>query len=179
MKAMLGAWIVLGLPAQAALAAPSTSALDVVIEGCNEGAAGEIGIRELLGSVGDTVGVAVTIHTVNEIDAFSLDIAIPPGLLRFDRAEPGPLTSHFSGFGGMYLPAQGQVRLSGFGVAPIPSGATGRIGIVWFEVLAPGSGAFSTGDYLDDVAGYTPCEQLHGTSPVRSRDFGRVKAAYR
>jgi hypothetical protein len=169
-----------GLSALVLLAANPAPSADVVIEGCNEGALGEIGIRELVGAVGDTVGVAVTVHASNEIDSFSLDIDFPSDLVRFLDAEPGELTSHFLFFGGSYVTQQDQVRLGGADVdSPIPLGSFGRLGIVRFEVIAPGAGAFATLDYLDDLAPYSSCEQAHGTTPVRVATWGHVKIRYR
>jgi hypothetical protein len=162
-------------------AAPGADAADTTILGCNEGNPGEIGVRELVADVGDTVRVAVTIHTTNPVDAFSLDVAFPTDLLAYVSIEGGELTSGFGWLVGTFHAEDGAVRISGFDIDPIASGAYGRLAWISFEVLAPGDGEFSSSNYIDDIRsalGYVSCESAHTPTSVEESSWGRLKAAY-
>jgi hypothetical protein len=165
----------------ALFATSNANAADTTIFGCNEGKPGEIGVRELVADVGDTVRVAVTIHTTNPVDAFSLDVAFPTDLLAYVSIERGELTSGFSWLDGTYRAADGAVRVSGFDLDAIASGAYGRLAWISFEVLAPGDGEFSSSNYIDDIRsalGYVSCESAHTPTSVEESSWGRLKAAY-
>jgi hypothetical protein len=148
-----------------------------VVEGCNELLSGEIGVRELHGAVGDSVDVAVTVHTLGSIDAFGLNLSFPSELLSFVVLSPGDLTAGFTN-----LSAQesgGVVTLGGFTLGEsIPSGAAGRLASLRFVVIAPGTGSFATSSYVDDVQAYHSCESVHGTSPVSAASWGAIKARF-
>lgn len=161
-----------------ALGAPVRAA-DVTVLGCNWLLPGEIGIRELVGDVGDTVGVAVTVNTTGGIDAFGLDIAFPTNLLGYVRTDRGDLTTGWGTASGTLKPAQGVVRIGGFNNTPIPSGVTGRLAVMFFVVEAAGSGAFLTVSHVDDLADYTPCEAVHTPTKIERRTWGAVKDLYR
>jgi hypothetical protein len=163
----------------AASPARTSSRAETLISGCNERNIGEIGIRELAANVGDTVCVAVTVHSSNEIDSFSLDVAFPTDLLRYVDTAPGDLTEDFFLFSGSYLPGQGQVRVSGAHIAPIASGTTGLLARIRFEVAAPGTGVFETGDYLDDISGYVACEDVHPPTALNGSSWGTLKSRFR
>jgi hypothetical protein len=156
---------------------PSLAA-DASVLGCNERLAGEVGIRELAGDVGDTVGVAVTVRTTGSVDAFALDVFFPEHLLSFDGVDPGSLTAGWT-LSGAHLPALHVVRLGGFSASPIPSGAVGRLAVLRFRVDAAGVDSFATGSYLDDLAGYVACESAHAPTAVQTTAWGRVKSLYR
>ena len=152
--------------------------VDTSVLGCNERNAGEVGIRELLGDVGDTVSVAVTVHTTAPLDAFALDVAFPETLLSFVRVDPGNLTGAWT-LSGAYVSTLHAVRIGGFSAAAIPSGTTGRLAVIQFRVAAAGADSFATGNYLDDLAGYAPCEAANGSTAVSATAWGRVKTLYR
>ncbi|MGQ0722477.1 MAG: cohesin domain-containing protein [Candidatus Eiseniibacteriota bacterium] len=166
-----------GLAALLALTAPALGA-DASVLGCNERLAGEVGIRELLGDVGDTVGVAVTVHTTGPVDAFALDVSFPESVLSFDGVATGNLTAGWT-LSAAHLPALHVVRVGGFSASPIPSGAIGRLAVLRFRVDAAGVDSFATGSYLDDLAGYTACESVHAPTAVAAATWGRVKGLYR
>ncbi|NNE44598.1 MAG: hypothetical protein HKN12_10340, partial [Gemmatimonadetes bacterium] len=135
--------------------------------------------RELVGDVGDTVAVPVTLHTMNDVDAFGLDLGFPTVLLSYVRLDPGILTpGPCWNIGGNYLSALNAVRLGGSCLTPLPSGSVGTVAIVHFEIIAAGSGDFSSGGYVDDIAGYTPCESVHSTTDIDQDSWGRVKSLY-
>jgi hypothetical protein len=173
----VGTRAAVGLAALFACTSPARGT-DASVLGCNERLAGEVGIRELLGDVGDTVGVAVTVRTTAPVDAFGLDVAFPENLLSFDGVVPGNLTAGWT-LSAAHLPALHVVRLGGFSASPIPSGAVGRLAVLRFRVDAAGVDSFATGSYLDDLAGYVACESLHAPTAVPATTWGRVKSLYR
>jgi len=160
------------------LAAVPAFGTDASVLGCNERLAGEVGIRELLGDIGDTVGVAVTVHTTGAVDAFAMEVAFPENLLTFVRVDPGNLTAAWT-LSGVHDPVLHVVRLGGFSPAPLAPGATGRLAVIHFRVDGAGADSFATGNYLDDLGGYTACESVHGSTAVSVAPWGRVKALYR
>jgi hypothetical protein len=162
----------------ALLGADGAGAADLVIDGCNERLAGEIGIRELAGDVGETVSVNVTMHTTGPVDAMVLEIEVPPGVVDYVGTAPGELTQGFT-FGGNWFAAASKVRIVASNPNPIPAGTVGRIAEITFLVTAPGSGdAFVLGNFLDDAAAYVSCFDVHGPTPVEAASWGRVKARY-
>ncbi len=170
--------VVIGLAPVAIAGFPKTARGQVtIVEGCNELLSGEIGVRELQGAVGDSVDVAVTVHTLGSIDAFGLNLSFPPELLSYVNLSPGDLTAGFTN-----LSAQesgGVVTLGGFTLgAPIPTGAAGRIAYLRFVVIGTGSGSFATSSYVDDLQAYHSCESAHGTSPVAAESWGTIKARF-
>jgi hypothetical protein len=168
------------LAALGLVTAAPVRAADVTILGCNERLAGEIGVREVLADVGDTVEVAVTVNTVGNVAVFGLDIAFPTNLLSFVRADPGELTSGWTLLRGDLAPSQSVVKIGGYkDGTPIPAGTTGRLAVMVFEVIAAGSGSFSTVALVDDLSGYTPCESVHTPTKVHRRTWGAVKELYR
>ena len=174
---------VLAALAAAAALAPASHSLgaDTIVLGCNEGNPGEVGVRELVADVGDTVRVAVTLHTLGAVDAFSLDIAFPTNELAYVRTERGELTADFGSLEGTFRAADGAVQVSGFNLYPIPAGALGRLAWISFEVVAAGSGAFTSSNYLDDIRaplGYVACESAHPPTSVSVASWGRVKSLY-
>jgi hypothetical protein len=165
---------VLGL----ALGAPARAA-DVTVLGCNEMLPGEIGVRELVGDVGDTVGVAVTVHTTGDVDAFGLDIAFPTNLLSYVRTDLGELVAAWPIASGTLKPAQGLVRIGGLNGTPIPAGVSGRLAVMFFVVETAGAGSFATVGLVDDLAGYTPCESVHTPTKIERKTWGAVKDLYK
>jgi hypothetical protein len=162
-----------------AYGAPARAA-DVTVLGCNEGNAGVIGVRELLGDVGDTVGVAVTVHTVAAVAEFGLDLAFPTQLLTYVRTDPGSLTA---GRGwpirGTFRPAEGVVRIGGLDPSAIPAGTTGSLAVVQFEVTAPGMDTFATRAFLGDLTGYDACNSSSTPTHINFETWSGVKALYR
>lgn len=154
-------------------------AADLTVMGCNERNAGEIGVRELVGDIGDTVGVAVTVNTVTDVDAFGVDLTFPTNLLTHVRTDPGNLVATWATFSGTFVPARGVVRIGGFDVTPIPAGTVGRLAVVHFEIMTAGADSFSTGNAIDDLLGYVSCESVHVPTAARADSWGRVKALYR
>lgn len=178
---MRGGLLAIGALAAAMLVAAGGGALaaDVTVLGCNERNPGEVGIRELVADVGDTVAVAVTVHTTAKIDAFALDVSFPNGLLSYVRTDPGDLTAGFSPpIFGRFVDAQGTVRLGGWDPTGIPAGSIGSLAVIHFEVLAAGVDSFSTGAYVDDLEGYVACESAHSPTKILQEAWGRVKALY-
>lgn len=165
---------VLGL----ALAAPVRAA-DVTILGCTEMLPGRIGVGELVADIGETVGVAVTVHTTGDLDAFGLDVSFPTHLLRHLRTDLGELVAGWPVAAGALEPAQGVVRIEGLNGTPIPAGVTGRLAVMFFVVEAAGSGSFATVGLVDDLAGYTPCDSGHTPTHIRRETWGKVKELYR
>lgn len=172
----------LGIGAALALAAPALRAQDLIVEGCNEQLAGEVGVWQGVGNVGETIAVPITVHATGPIDAFVLNVDLPPGVLSYVRTDRGSLMPQSgSTLRGHFFSATNQVRIEGIisqGSA-IPMGATGQIAVVVLQVVAPGGGAFGTSRLLDDLSTYVSCEDIHGTTAVESLRWGRIKAAYR
>jgi hypothetical protein len=165
----------------ALLATPTPGAAqDILVEGCNELLAGEIGVASLAGSVGQQLSLPVTVNADSEIHAFVLQVDLPPGLLSYVRTDRGTLTTGFQQLGGNFFAGPDRVRIVGLdsGVG-IPPGAAGTLAVLVFQVVAPGTGAFGTSALQDDLAAYSSCEDLHGTSAVSVGTWGRTKAAYR
>jgi len=154
-------------------------AADVTILGCNERLAGAIGVRELLADVGDTVQVAVTVHTAGDLDAYGLEVSFPTGLLSYVRTDPGELTAGWSVSQGTLKPALGVVQVDGWNRTPIPGGVSGRLAVLVFAVDAAGSGRFTTGGLVGDLVGYSPCETIDTTTKIERRTWGAVKELYR
>lgn len=164
------------------MVASTAQAADTTVLGCNEGNPGEVGVRELVADVGDTVRVAVTLHTLGAVDAFALDVTFPTDQLAYVAIERGELTSGFSWLEGTYRATDGAVRISGFDLTPIPASTSGRLAWISFEVVAPGSGEFASSNYVDDIReslGYVACESVHAPTSFREATWGRLKAAYR
>jgi hypothetical protein len=161
------------------LSGTAVSAPDVVVLGCNEGNAGEVGVRELLGAVGDTVGVPVTVHTVAPLDAFGLDLTFPTHLLGYVRTDPGNLTAGWWTVTGSYRAAESAVRIGGLDPGGIPAGITGQLAVVHFEVTAAGADSFFTGSYVDDLKGYAACDSLNSPTKIPIETWANVKALYR
>jgi hypothetical protein len=161
------------------LAAGPSAAADVVIEGCNELLPDEVGVREAIGDVGDTVSVAVTVHATSPVDAFQVELEVPPGLLSYVRTDPGDLTTSFDLLGGNWFPVTSRVRIVGVDVTGFPAGSIGRLAVVVFQVAAPGTGVFGTTNLADDLAGYVSCEDAHDPSHVLSTEWGSIKSLYR
>jgi hypothetical protein len=163
--------------ALAASTPPDCRAQTTIVAGCNELVSGEIGVRELMGSVGDTVSVAVTAHTISPVSAFGLDLEFPEALLGYVDLAPGDLTAGFTN-----LSAQasgGVVTIGGFTLGTaIPTGAAGRLAHVRFVVLAPGASAFSTSRFVDAIQGYASCEDEHGPSAIAPSTWSRVKSLF-
>jgi len=167
------------IAAAALLGAGAAGAADLVIDGCNEMLAGEIGIRELTGDVGDTVSVNVTMHTTGPVDAMFLEVEVPPGVVDYVGTAPGELTQSFT-FGGHWFAGASMVRIVAIDPTPIPAGTAGRIAEITFVVTAADSGsAFALGSFLDDVAGYVSCFDIHGPTAVEAMSWGRLRAGYR
>ncbi len=161
-----------------AMTASPAPAADLIVEGCNEMLSGEVGVREAVGNVGDTIQVPITVNATSDIDAFSVDLMVPTGGLQYVDTQPGDLTEDYELVDGHPI-APGVVRVAGIGTLPIPSGAAGRIAVVRFLIVGPGAGAFSTDRLLDDLAGYVSCEDVHGTTRITPVEWGKVKALYR
>jgi hypothetical protein len=155
-------------------------AQDAVVLGCNEQLEGEIGIRELVGSVGEIIEVPVTIHTTGPVDAFRLEVEVPEGVLVYLGTAAGELTDSFSFVGGNWFENPSRVRILGYGTVPIPAGASGQIAVITFQVAAAGSGEFVTpGDeFQDDIFGYIPCAEVHGPNRITEKTWATVKALY-
>ncbi|MCA9753603.1 MAG: hypothetical protein KC591_15520, partial [Gemmatimonadetes bacterium] len=162
----------------AALAPTFAAAADLTLQGCNELLAGEVGIRELIGNVDDVITVPVTVHTLGPIDAFRLEVEVPPGLVEYVSTSPGNLTQSFT-FGGNWFDAQSKVRIVGSNVNPIPGGSVGRLAEITFRVLASGDDVFTLSGFLDDLTTYQSCYAAHGPSPVDVLGWGRIKSTYR
>jgi len=161
------------------LGAGAGGAADLVIDGCNEMLAGEIGIHELTGDVGNTVSVNVTMHTTGPVDAMVLEIAVPPGVVDYVGTTPGELTQSFT-FGGHWFAAESMVRIVASNPAPIPAGIAGRIAEITFVVTAADSGgAFALGSFGDSIAGYVSCFDIHGPTAVEATSWARIRAQYR
>lgn len=161
------------------LVAVPVAAADLEIQGCNEMLAGEVGVREAVGNVGEFVEVPITVHTTGTVQAFVLELQVPSGLLSYVRTDVGNLTSGFVACDGAYFPSTHTLRIAGFSTAPIPSGASGRLAVAVFQVVAPGSGTFTTGAFADDLTGYVSCEDVHGSTRIPQVEWGKVKALYR
>jgi hypothetical protein len=156
------------------------AAQDLVIEGCDERLAGEIGVGELVGNVGQTVNVPVSIHSTTDVDAFLLSVDVPVGVVSYVRTDPGNLTGNFDFIDGNFFSTTSRVRVIGVEVEnAIPAGTTGVLAYLVFEIVAPGAWAFGTSGFGDDIAGYVSCEDVHGTSAVEPTRWGRVKSLYR
>jgi len=153
---------------------------DLVVQGCNQLQPGEVGVREAIGDIGDTVSVAVTVNASHAIGAFVLDVDLPaPGLLTYVRTDRGNLTASWAVLGGHYFSASNQVRIGGFDATGIAAGSAGRLAYMVFVVAAAGTGAFGTSDLLDDLSTYVSCEDVHGTSHLTSTEWGSIKSLYR
>lgn len=162
------------------LAAAPAHASDLVIEGCNELLAGEIGVREAIANVGEFVEVAVTVNATDPIDAFQLELDVPPGVLSYVRTDRGDLTTSFDLLDGHWFAPTSRVRIVGVDpVAGLPAGSVGRLAVVVFQVIASGAGAFGTSGLGDDLDSYVSCEDIHDTSNIPPAEWGRIKALYR
>lgn len=162
----------------AAAAGPARAA-DLVVEGCSEMLAGEVGVREAVGNVGDFIQVPITVHATSDIEAFSVDLVVPAGVLEYVDTLPGNLTQGYELVDGHFFSASGVVRIAGIGTAAIPTGAVGQMAVVVFEVVGPGAGAFATDRLIDDLTGYVSCEDVHDTTRITPTEWGKVKALYR
>ncbi|MFN8177995.1 MAG: hypothetical protein U0167_08705 [bacterium] len=164
----------------ALLAAPRlVLAVDLVVEGCNELQPHEVGVREAVGNIADTVRVAVTVNAIAPIAAFVLDVDVPPGVLSLVRAERGDLTAAWAVLSGHQFTATTPVRIGGFDPAhTIAAGSVGRLAVMVFVVTAAGTGAFGTSGLLDDLANYISCEDVHNTSHITESEWGGIKALY-
>jgi hypothetical protein len=161
------------------IAAPAPAA-DLVVEGCNELLPGEVGVREVVANVGDTVEVAITVNATDPIDAFQLELDVPPGLLAYVRTDPGDLTASFLLLEGRSLTAPDRVRIVGTDTAGgFPARSVGRVAVVVFQVIAPGTGSFGTSALQADLLGYVSCEDAHDTSNIPVTEWGRIKSLYR
>lgn len=161
-----------------AASAAAGPAFDLIIDGCNEQVAGEVGIGALNGNIGQTIQVPVTVNTDTDVSAFVLEIAVPPGVVNYTGTAPGSLTQSFT-LGGHWFSAQGFVRISGFGTGTIPAVSMGTLAVVSFEVIGAGQGTFALQNFQDDLGPYTPCFDNHGSNPVEPDTWGRVKSLYR
>ena len=162
----------LGAPADAG------PAFDLIIDGCNEQLAGEVGIEALNGDLGQTINVPVTVNTDTDVSAFVLEITVPPGVVNYAGTTAGSLTQSFT-LGGNWFSAQGFVRISGFGTGTIPASSVGTLAVISFEVVGAGQGTFGLQSFQDDLGTYTPCFDNHGSNPVEPDTWGRVKSLYR
>ena len=185
MGGRLAAVLAAGAAAALLVAAPAlpdasaAGAADLVIDGCNEMLAGEIGIHELTGDVGNTVSVNVTMHTTGPVDAMVLEIAVPPGVVDYVGTTAGELTQGFT-FGGHWFAGVSMVRIVASNPTPIPAGTAGRIAEITFVVTAADSGgAFALGNFGDSIAGYVSCFDIHGPTPLEATSWARVRAEYR
>lgn len=151
---------------------------DLVIGGCNEQLAGEVGIEALNGNVGQTIHVPVTVNTDTDVSAFVLEVAVPAGVVNYVGTAPGSLTPSFT-LGGNWFAPQGFVRVSGFSTGAIPSGSVGTLAVISFEVIGAGSGTFALQNLQDGLGTYASCFDNHGSNPVTPDTWGRVKALYR
>lgn len=158
----------------------SARAADLIVRGCDRILPGEVGMGQLVADIGDTVGVAVTVDTVNDVQAFGLEIAFPAKLLRYVRTDPGELTGGWTATIGPGPPvaARSLVRVGGFGGTPIPVGTAGRLATLFFVVTGAGTDSFTTVALVDDLAGYTACGSVHTPTHVQRETWGRVKALY-
>lgn len=163
----------------AVLAATPAPAADLIIEGCNELQAGEVGVREAVANVGDTVEVPITVNATDGISAFQLELDVPPGVLAYVRTDPGDLTASFLLFDGRSFTGPDRVRIVGVDATGIPAGSVGRLAVVVFQVIAPGVGSFGTSRLLDDLEGYVSCEDVHDTNNIPIKEWGQIKALYR
>jgi hypothetical protein len=176
-----------GIPVLAVLLFPagpgpveSGDSPDLIVAGCNVLTPGQVGIRELVGDIGDTVGVPVTVHTDSPLESFTLYVDFPTTLLRYAGVGVGNLTPSWW-IDGTYLEPRQQARVVGITpAAPVPDGAVGQLAILRFVVLGGGTGVFRVpeSDYGDDLAGYTSCDSSW-TSPLEPAGWGRIKSAFR
>jgi hypothetical protein len=163
------------IDAASPMAAP---AADAVVTGCNEALAGEIGVGELAGNVGDTIDVPITVRGTGPIDAFGVDLEFPEDVLEYVGCEAGDLTA-----GWIALACQsnrpGSVTVGGFHTTPIPADTFGQLAILRFQIVAasPGGSSFTTSLFTNDIDGYKACGR--DPSPVVSATWGSVKASYR
>lgn len=161
-------------------AAAPVRAQDLVVSGCDQREAGEIGVGSLQGSIGQQIAVPVSLHAVTVVDAFTLDVDLPAAGLAFVRIEPGTLFSGWTFFGGHYIGSGNLVRIvAADNTQPIAAGSVGTVAFLVFEVTAAGAGEFGTSNLQDDLVGYVSCEDAHGTSAVEAASWGHVKAGYR
>ncbi len=159
-----------------AAAASTARAADVFIPGCVVSTPGQLGLEEISADVGDTVTVALTVHTDAGISVFGARINFPLHLLQYESTAAGDLTAAFEFFGGQ---ATGpNLRIGGWSwTAYVPAGAIGSLALVSFVVVAAGTGEFALTDFTDDIESYgTDCA---GTVSVDPTAWGRVKARYR
>ena len=163
----------------ALLAASPAPAADLVIEGCNELQAGEVGVRAAVANVGDTVEVAITVNATRSIQSFQLELDVPPGLLAYVRTDAGDLTASFLLLDGRSSSSPDRIRIVGVDETGIPAGSVGGLAVVVFQVIAPGTGAFGTSGLQDDLQGYYSCEDLHDTIRIPAAEWGQIKALYR
>jgi hypothetical protein len=155
-------------------------AADLEIQGCNELLPHEVGVREAVGDIGDTVRVAVTVNATAPIFSFVLNVDVPPGVLSFVRADPGDLTAAWAVLAGHWFDSTSQVRIGGFDPSlTIPTGSVGRLAVMVFVVTAAGTGAFGTSDLRDGLGNYVSCEDAHDTSHIPQTEWSNIKALYR
>ncbi len=177
------AFTILGLALAALpIAAPVAASPDVVIDGCNVLAAGEIGIRELAGDVDVVVPVPVYLSTNSIVDAIQFEIEFPSDLLAFHSALPGELTGAPWAFGGAVPGGGNRVRVIAHTLEEetIPADTTGTVAIVRFRVLAPGVDLFGlpAEHFAGDMVSYAACDSTN-TSPVDPSPWGVIKSRYR
>jgi len=153
-------------------------AADLVIEGCNERLPHEVGVREAVGDIADTVRVAVTVNADTPIAAFRLNLDVPPGVLSYVRTERGDLTSAWFALSGHWFADSSQVRILAIDDPGMAAGSVGRLAVVVFVVTAAGTGAFGTSGFQDDLAEYISCEDVHDTSHITQSEWGGIKALY-
>jgi hypothetical protein len=155
---------------------------DTLMCGCDAFETGEIGIGSLVGNVNETVAVPITITTHSVIDAFTIDLRFPEGLVEFASiSTTGTLVADWTFVAGNAFP--NGVRVGGFGgAAEIPSGVSGTLVILNLTVSGQGCDGFCFLSLLDDVKGYTTCASSAISAPGDDRvtaSWGRVKSAYR
>jgi hypothetical protein len=166
--------------AGALLVAPRPGvAADLEIQGCNQLQWGEVGEREAVGDIGDTVRVAVTVNASAPISALQLNLDVPPDVLSYVRTERGNLTSAWFALGGHWFPDSSRVRIIGVDDTGIAAGSIGRLAVVVFVVTAAGTGAFGTSGLQAGLLNYISCEDAHDTSHIPQTEWGSIKALYR
>jgi Cohesin domain len=162
-------------------AAGPARAQDLRVAGCDQRQAGEVGVGSTQGSVGQTVSVPVSVHAVTPLDAFTVDVDLPPDVLTYVRTDPGTLTGGGYWVNGNHFTSPNRVRIVGIAGTepPIAAGSVGTLAVLVFQVAAAGAGEFGTSRLQDDLLGYVSCEDAHGTSATEAVPWGRMKAAYR
>lgn len=156
---------------------PECGAQTTTILGCSERLAAEIGVREFVGNVGDTLRVGITIHTSNSVDAFGFQLDYPESLVSYVGLENGNLTVGFTQLSA--ADSGDHLTIAGFSLNPdIPAGQVGTLAFVKFRADSAGQDQFRTQAYVDDIAGYIPCEAIHTPSPVAPTTWGRIKSLY-